>query len=929
MKGYYSKPVSRLRRVIIRCLTYLLIWLVAMNTVGLSSYKIAQAANEGPLFTQGAGYEQGAYDLHAVQPTSFNWTRQSRFSGPETPTIKWSFDSGGWIDSSPAIGADDTIYFGSTSGAFFAVSPNGELKWKYDFTSDVEIRTSPVIAADGTIYVGVMHVGPGQPNLFCTSGSCTNGLLAALSPQGTLKWSLPIPEVITTTSPVIGKDGTIYIGSGSYIDPGKLYAVSPDGQIKWSSYLANQEDGFASAPVIFADGTIFAQDEFINQAGERLGNMTWSWPTFSSPVIAPNGTSYFGDYGSELTAFRTGTGYVRPQWMILLVDSPTGPHRISASPALGSNGVLYIGHEDGSLYSVNPVDVPTASPIAMTDSDGNYMFNAYYFGALPKSKVNWSVPTSAWSNSPIIGNDGIIYMGNNDGQLVAVNPDGTQKWSIQAGDHIYNQSIGRNHRIYVASGNVLYAIGDKSENPPEVKPSPVPVEPGRPNAIKPKGKIIGTAFDGISQLVLKDNGNVFRMLPSGLEQVKEWANTAALMTDDYRITTDGQLMLGNELILSDVVTFSHGYQTYAALTKDGSVWVWGLNMLESWPIPIDVQSPIKVPTINKAVGVAARNTEVAILLDDGSVWSYPGEESNGYVELATGIILPNPDLKLKSSLGVTAIYGGAFNIAAQKKDGTIVYWGEYLDDIPRNRANFGLVRILRGITNVNDIKIGWGSMLLLKEGTLYTFGRSSNGQLGIATTKPQMTAVPIKGLPAGQIVTIATDFFRSAAIGRDGSIWQWGNNLFSTGAESMTPIKVTSKTGVTFYINDKIDWNAMRFYNPVQWNGSYYVPLSSMYLKYVTASDLSAGLSGFLNPLGIKTTFDNKYTVTAKKGSTTVVFNLKSLQNNTIKINNKVVNDKLVIINEKYCVPITILKQAFGMKVAADAAHHIVRINTK
>lgn len=44
-------------------------------------------------------------------------------------------------------------------------------------------------------------------------------------------------------------------------------------------------------------------------------------------------------------------------------------------------------------------------------------------------RVRWSVPLSVQSN-PVIGPDGTIYVGTDFGALVALEPDGTAKWSF-------------------------------------------------------------------------------------------------------------------------------------------------------------------------------------------------------------------------------------------------------------------------------------------------------------------------------------------------------------------------------------------------------------------------------------------------------------------------------------------------------------------
>jgi len=117
-------------------------------------------------------------------------------------TLKWNFETGGEIESSPAIGPDGTIYIGSGNGTLYAINPNGTLKWK--FTTEYGIESSPAIGPDGTIYIG----------------SDDNNLYA-INPDGTLKWKFTTKGEIIS-SHAIGSDGTIYIG----LDDDNLYAIN-------------------------------------------------------------------------------------------------------------------------------------------------------------------------------------------------------------------------------------------------------------------------------------------------------------------------------------------------------------------------------------------------------------------------------------------------------------------------------------------------------------------------------------------------------------------------------------------------------------------------------------------------------------------------------------------------------------------------------
>jgi outer membrane protein assembly factor BamB len=52
----------------------------------------------------------------------------------------------------------------------------------------------------------------------------------AINPDGSQKWRLTTEQLTVFSSPAIGADGTIYVGSHDY----NLYAINPDGSQKWS-----------------------------------------------------------------------------------------------------------------------------------------------------------------------------------------------------------------------------------------------------------------------------------------------------------------------------------------------------------------------------------------------------------------------------------------------------------------------------------------------------------------------------------------------------------------------------------------------------------------------------------------------------------------------------------------------------------------------
>ncbi len=116
--------------------------------------------------------------------------------------LKWSYETGFLVSSSPAIGADGTVYVGSQDSKLYAMSPNGALRWSC--ATGGPISSSPAIGADGTVYVG-----------------SEDRNLHTINPNGTFKWSYATGRKIYTSSPAIGTDGTVFIGS----EDRKLHAV--------------------------------------------------------------------------------------------------------------------------------------------------------------------------------------------------------------------------------------------------------------------------------------------------------------------------------------------------------------------------------------------------------------------------------------------------------------------------------------------------------------------------------------------------------------------------------------------------------------------------------------------------------------------------------------------------------------------------------
>jgi outer membrane protein assembly factor BamB len=87
----------------------------------------------------------------------------------------------------------------------------------------------------------------------------------------------------------------------------------------------------------------------INQTSKaQIGTPIWEFetgnPVISSPAIGSDGTVYVGSYDKKLYAINGKSG-------VKLWEFETG-HDVQSSPAIGSDGTVYVGSENKKLYAI-------------------------------------------------------------------------------------------------------------------------------------------------------------------------------------------------------------------------------------------------------------------------------------------------------------------------------------------------------------------------------------------------------------------------------------------------------------------------------------------------------------------------------------------------------------------------------------------------
>ncbi|MFH0730777.1 MAG: PQQ-binding-like beta-propeller repeat protein [Pseudomonadota bacterium] len=405
-------------------------WPAASDNVGVTGYNIFKngtylASVSPPSLTETglSASAQYCYTVSAFDAQGNESAKSTAACIDKTPgTVLWKFETGGAIESAPAISKDGILYVASGDGCLYALHPDGTLKWKHDTEAALFSHSSPAIGPDGTIYLG------------------STAYLHAINPDGSTKWKYPANFYST---PAVGLDGTVYVGDRIQM----FYAINPDGSLKWSHVTSGSS---LYPPAIAPEGTIYAPWGDL-YAVNRDGSVKWSSSPggyHATPAISDKGTIYVGINNALQARNPDGT----LDWQMTCQSTAL------VAPQLG------FGEPPGYFFS--PVIGQDSSIYAVSLDRCDYQ--KYLYAVHPGGTLKWKVllPGDALqseNSTPAIGANGIIYLQLDDGNLTGFNPDGSIKWQTQTGGAGSSPAIADDGTIYVGSlDHHLYALDSES-----------------------------------------------------------------------------------------------------------------------------------------------------------------------------------------------------------------------------------------------------------------------------------------------------------------------------------------------------------------------------------------------------------------------------------------------------------------------------------
>ncbi len=336
--------------------------------------------------------------------------------------------------------------------------------------------------------------------------STTNLPWPVLGPDGT-----PAPPINVTcgsqrppvnTAPAIGPDGTIYDVSRASLDDyyGYLIAINPNLTPKWVSSMRNRfHDGCGTQflPPNGAPGgcragapTGISPPDGLPGSGRVLDDST------SAPVVAPDGSIYYGAYtrynyaqGHMMRWSSTGV-YLDPAapWGGFQFGWDTTPAIFQSTAPDGTSKFAVITKENHYGDVGSYCNDATICPPDRNATDPAYPEEFFISSLTPDLQVNWrfkntntlscsTSPNGTFScvsdhphnfewcvNAPAVDGNGTTFANSEDGNLYEIDRNGQLVNAVftqlALGAAYTPLSIGPDGRIYTQNDGVMFVIGN-------------------------------------------------------------------------------------------------------------------------------------------------------------------------------------------------------------------------------------------------------------------------------------------------------------------------------------------------------------------------------------------------------------------------------------------------------------------------------------
>jgi alpha-tubulin suppressor-like RCC1 family protein len=377
--------------------------------------------------------------------------------------------------------------------------------------------------------------------------------------------------------------------------------------------------------------------------------------------------------------------------------------------------------------------------------------------------------------------------------------------SIGTGLGYHSIAVNSNGTVYTWGYNNFGQLGNETNTNSDV-----------PIAVYTSGVLSGktitqVAAGGFHSIALASDGTVYTW---GYNSDGELGNGTTI-NSNVPVVVDKSGVLSGKTITQVAGGWTHSI----ALASNGKVYTWGdnsyrqlgneTNTSSNVPVAVDTSGVLSGKTITQ---VAAGGYHSIALASDGTVytWGYngDGELGNG-TNTSSNVPVAVDTSGILSGKTITQVAAGYYYSIALASDGTVYTWGyNYYGQLGNGNTTSSNVPVavftsgsLSGKT-ITQVAAGEShSIALASDGTVYTWGRNTHGQLGDGTNISSNVPVAVNtgGVLSGKtILQVAAGGFHSIALASDGTVYTWGYNYYgqlgngNTGTNSNLPVAVSN-----------------------------------------------------------------------------------------------------------------------------------------
>jgi alpha-tubulin suppressor-like RCC1 family protein len=639
--------------------------------------------------------------------------------------------------------SDSTIASGST----VTVSSSQTLKAKAFKTG---MPASTATSETYTMKVAAIGYSPGAT----TYTSAQNVTMTTATPGVTIRYTT---DGTTPTGSSTAYTGAINIATSTLLKAVGFKSGYTDSDVASGTYTMN----FGTLATPTADQ---ATDTYITAVTVSLSSISGATIryTTNNTAVQTNSTAYTTPLAIDVTTTLRFKAF-HPDYAAS--SEVTRTYTITpAAPVFNPTAGNYVGGQEVTVtaatsgstiyYTINGVEPTTSDPAITSGSTlvvGNYTLKAKAFktGTTASTTTTAAYTISGSVTPPAIAagkdhslairSDGVAWgWGNNAFGELGIGASTTDKVlpvvisGLNGGVAI---DAGGTHSHSLKDDGTLVGFGDNTNG--RIGDGTTTVR-YLPTAITALSAVVAVTSGADHSLFLKGDGSVYASGNNFYGQVGDGSTTTR---------TAPTLITG----VSSVSAVSAGDSFSVVLEQDGTISSWGRN--NSGQLgngnTTNSTSPVSVSSISTATEIAAGFQHALALLADGTVRAWGnnswGQIGDGYWGSSNNRSTAVEVAGLDDVIGIGA--GSSFSMAL-KDDGTVWTWGgnsqgELGDGTTTDRSSPAQIA---GLSDIIQIAAGNNHALAMtSDGTVFAWGRNVDGQLGDGTTTNRLSPIEISG----------------------------------------------------------------------------------------------------------------------------------------------------------------------------------------